>query len=427
LPECKQQWCVSRSTTLCGKTGERPSAVSPISLGRKRMANSHDLIVIGTGAAASAAAYQCRGAGWRVAVIDQLPFGGTCSLRGCDPKKVLVGAAEAVDHVRQMNGKGVAGKPTIAWSELINFKRTFTVRVPPTREKEFAEAGIDAFHGRATFRGPRSVTVNGEVLDGRFVLLAVGAVPMRLGIQGEEHMITSTDFLELDRLPKRILLLGGGYIAAEFSHIAARAGASVVILEQMDRMLGHFDSDLVSWLMEKFQEIGVEVKLNTRVTGILKEGNNFVVRATSNGKEQSFRTDLVVHAAGRAPDWDSLDLPAAGVETERGRLKLNDFLQSQTNPAVYAAGDAAGKGPPLTPVAGRDGAVAAANMLGGNHQRPNYYGVPSVAYTIPAIASVGLDEKQAHERGLQFRVQKENARDWCTARRVDEKPTVTRC
>jgi glutathione reductase (NADPH) len=385
------------------------------------MANSHDLIVIGTGSAASVAAYQCREAGWRVAVIDQLPFGGTCALRGCDPKKILVGAAEAVDHARRMRGKGVAGEPTIAWNELINFKRSFTVPVPQAREKSFAEAGIDAFHGRAKFRGPRSVAVNGEVLDGRFVLLAVGAAPMRLGIQGEEHMITSTEFLELDHLPKHIVLLGGGYIAAEFAHIAARAGANVVVLEQMERMLTPFDPDLVSWLMEKFQEIGVVVKLKTRVTGISKEGNNLVVRATSDGKEQSFRTDLVVHAAGRAPDLDSLDLPAAGVETERGRLKLNEFLQSQTNPAVYAAGDAAGKGPPLTPIAGRDGAVAAANMLGGNRERPNYHGVPSVAFTIPPIASVGLGEKQAHERGLQFRVQKENTWDWYTARRVGER------
>src|SRR5262249_3105027 len=161
------------------------------------------------------------------------------------------------------------------------------------------------------------------------------------------------------------------------------ACSRMIVFEQMDRMLTPFDPDLVSWLMEKFQEIGIEVKLKTRVTGISKEENNLVVRATSNGKEQSFGTDLVVHAAGRVPDLDSLDLPAAGVGTEKRRLKLNESLQSETNPAVYAAGDAAGKGPPLTPIAGRDGAVAATNMLGGNRERPNYRGVPSVAFTIP--------------------------------------------
>jgi glutathione reductase (NADPH) len=301
------------------------------------MANSYDLIVIGTGTAASVAAHQCRQAGWRVAVADHLPFGGTCALRGCDPKKILVRAAESVDHVRRMRGKGV-------------------------------------------------------------VLLAVGAVPMRLGIPGEELLITSTEFLELEQLPKRIVLLGGGYIAAEFAHIAARAGADVTILEQMERMLTPFDPDLVSWLMEKFREVGVDLRLNTRVTGLAKRGSSFLVRARANGQEQAIAADLVVHATGRVPDLDPLDLPAAGVETSRGRLKLNEYLQSETNPAVYAAGDAAGNGPPLTPVAARDGHVAAANMLGGNHQKPNYRGVASVAFTIPPIASVGMSEKQARER-----------------------------
>ena len=384
------------------------------------MANSYDLVVVGSGTAASVAAYRCREAGWRVAVIDHLPFGGTCALRGCNPKKILVGAAEAVDHVRRMHCKGVRGEPTIAWDELIQFKRTFTGPVPQAREKSFSESGIDAFHGRARFQGPRSVVVSNEVLDGRFVLLAVGVVPMRLGIPGEELVITSTDFLELEQLPKRMVLLGGGYIAAEFAHIATRAGAHVTIVEQMDRVLAPFDPDLVAWLMETFQGIGVDVRLKTRVTGIARNGNQFMVHARSNGEEQSIPADMVVHAAGRVPDLDPLDLSIAGVDAENGRLKLNEFLQSQSNPAVYAAGDATGKGPPLTPVATRDGRVVAANMLRGNHQAPDYRGIPSVAFTIPPIASVGLSEKQARDRGFQFRVQTENTHDWYTARSVGE-------
>jgi len=176
------------------------------------MAKTYDLVVIGTGMAAQAAASRCRSAGWRVAVIDHLPFGGTCMLRGCDPKKVLVGGAEAIDHARRMRGKGVAGgHPAIGWSELIKFKRSFTEPAPAIVEKSFAKNGIDAYHGRARFRGPRSVEVAGEALDGRFVLIAAGAVPIRLGMPGEEHIITSTEFLELDQLPERIVLVGGGY------------------------------------------------------------------------------------------------------------------------------------------------------------------------------------------------------------------------
>ena len=385
------------------------------------MSKHYDLIAIGTGTAASVAASRCRSAGWSVAVIDHLPFGGTCQLRGCDPKKVLVGVADAIDHSRRMRGKGIGGgEPAIAWDELIKFKRSFTEAVPAMKAKGFAKNGVDTYHGRAKFCGPSSIEVGGEVLDGRFILIAVGAVPMHLGVPGEEHLITSTDFLELDQLPRKIVLLGGGFIAAEFAHIAARAGAQVTVLEQADRMLTPFDPDLVGWLMDKFREIGIDVRLNTRVIAIEKNGGNLSVRASANGNDEVFQADLVVHGAGRVPDLDRLDLAAAGVESDKGRLRLNEFLQSASNPAIYAAGDAAMSGPPLTPVASHDGKVAAANMLKGNHLKPNYLGVPSVAFTIPPIASVGLSEKQAREEGLKFRVQKQRASDWYTARRVAE-------
>jgi len=385
------------------------------------MSKHYDLVAVGTGTAASVGASRCRSAGWSVAVVDHLPFGGTCQLRGCDPKKVLVGAAEAIDHSRRMRGKGIGGgEPVIAWDELIRFKRTFTEPVPAMKEQSFAKAGIDAYHGRARFCGPSSIEVGGEVLDGRFILIAVGAVPMYLGVPGEEHLVTSTDFLELEKLPKRIVLLGGGFIAAEFAHIAARAGARVTVLEQADRMLMPFDPDLVAWLMDKFREIGIDVRLNTRVTAIEGSGGDLSVRASANGNHEIFRADLVVHAAGRVPNLDGLDLAAANVETEKGRLKLNEFLQSVSNAAVYAAGDAAMIGPPLTPVASHDANVAATNMLHGNHQKPNYLGVPSVAFTIPPIASVGLSEKEAREQGFKFRVHQQRASDWYTARRVAE-------
>ncbi|MDE2513172.1 MAG: NAD(P)/FAD-dependent oxidoreductase, partial [Alphaproteobacteria bacterium] len=229
------------------------------------MARQYDLIIIGTGTAASVAAYRCRSAGWRVAMTDHLPFGGTCVLRGCDPKKVLVGVAETLDQDRRMRGKGIGGgEAAIDWRALMAFKRSFTEPVPHRREEDFAKNGIDAFHGRARFRGPRRIEVDGEFLEARFILIAAGAVPMRLGIPGEEHLATSTDFLELDALPRRIVLVGGGYIAAELSHIAVRAGAEVTVLEQMDRILPQFDPDLVGWLREKSASLGIDLRLGTR-------------------------------------------------------------------------------------------------------------------------------------------------------------------
>ena len=266
------------------------------------MSRSYDLVVIGTGTATSVAAYRCRAAGWRVAVIDHQPFGGTCALRGCDPKKVLVGAAEAVDHARRMRGKGIAGsEPAVDWPALVAFKRSFTAPVPQRREEAFGKNGIDAFHGRARFRDPRTVDVEGERLEARFVLIAAGAVPMRLGIAGEEYLATSTDFLELDRLPQRVVLVGGGYIAAEFSHIAARAGAKVVVLEQMDRILPQFDHDLVGWLVAKSRSLGIDLRLGTRVEAIEKGETGFRVVTKASGTRSSFEADLIIHAAFMRP------------------------------------------------------------------------------------------------------------------------------
>ena len=252
------------------------------------------------------------------------------------------------------------------------------------------------------------------------MLIAIGARPVPLTFPGAEHVITSDQFLELAELPARIVMVGGGYIAAEFSHIAARAGAKVTVLQRAERMLTRFEPELVGWLMEKFSEIGVEVRTGTAVEAIDRAGSGFRVHARAGSQEISTDADLVVHAAGRAPDLDALNLAAAGIAVEKGRLVLNEFLQSVSNPAVYAAGDAAAKGPPLTPVSSHDGKVVAANLLEGNRHRPDYRGVPSVAFTLPPIAAVGLGEAEARAAGLKFRVKSEKVPDWYTARRVAE-------
>lgn len=385
------------------------------------MQNRYDLVVIGSGVGATTAAFRCRAAGWRVAIVDHRPFGGTCALRGCDPKKVLVGIAEAFDQSQRLRGKGVSGgEPTIDWSQLMAFKRSFTDPVPSQREEEFAKHGIDAFHDHALFRGPNSIEVGDQMLEARFILIATGAMPMRLGIAGEEHLATSTDFLELDELPKRLVFVGGGFIAAEFSHIAARAGAAVTILERSPAILSQFDQELVSWLNAKSAGLGIDIRLKTRVESIEKTGDGFRVATISDGTRSVVEAELVVHAAGRTPDLETLDLAAANIAHESGRLILNEFLQSTSNSAVYAAGDAASSGPPLTPVASRDGTVVAANMVEGNRHRPNYQGVASVVFTIPPLASVGLLEDEARRRNLRYRVRREKTTDWYTARRVGE-------
>ena len=376
----------------------------------------YDLLILGTGAAASTVASRTQAAGWRVGVIDFRPFGGTCALRGCDPKKVLVGAARATDHARRMRGKGVAGDVRIEWPELMAFKRSFTDPVPGQHEQSFEEKGIDAWRCKARFVGPTTLEVGGERLEARRILVAAGAEPIRLGIEGEEHLVTNEEFLALDTLPRRIAMVGGGYIAAEFSNIAAISGSEVTILQRGDRMLNPFEAELVGWLMEAFEAHGIDVRTQTNVQGVEKTDTGYRVSVSTNGESETVDADLVVHAGGRAPALMELDLDAAGVKTSKGRLCLNGYLQSTSNEAVYAAGDAAQAGPPLTPVASHDAEVVAANLLQGNHAKPDYRGVPSVAFSIPPIAAVGLSEQQAKKQGKKFRVNCKKTSDWYTAR-----------
>lgn len=386
------------------------------------MTQKFDLIVIGTGTAASTVAHQCRSAGWQVAVIDSRPFGGTCALRGCDPKKVLVGAAEAIDWVRRMKSTGaLAGDACIDWPALMRFKRSFTDPVPKSREKSFREAGIAAFHGRARFTGSNTVEVNGEILEGRFAVIAAGAKPVRLGITGEEHLTTSEQFLDLDKLPERIVFVGGGYISMEFAHVAARAGAKVTILHRGEHILPNFDPDLGEQLTGKTREIGIDVRLETVVEKIKKVNGRIRVHASRKGKDMAIETDLVVHGAGRVPEIDDLNLDAAGVESGKKGVKVNEYLQSASNPTVYAAGDASGSpGPPLTPVAGYEGRMVAANLLEGNHAKVNYQVVPTVVYTTPPFGAVGLSEKAAREQNLKFKTNHANTADWYSSRRIGE-------
>ena len=376
------------------------------------MGNTYDLIVIGSGTAASTVARRVSAAGRSVAVIDFRPYGGTCALRGCDPKKMLIGGTSAADHARRMHGKGVEGEVRIDWRELLEFKRGFTNPVPEKKEKSFTDSGVATWHGRARFVGPNAVEVEGEKLEASHIVLATGAEPIPLGIPGEEHLIDNEGFLEMESLPRRILLVGGGYIAAEFSHIAARAGAEVTILQHGERMLKGFDPDLVGWLMEKYAELGVKLHTDTTVVRIEQVDGAFRVTAGGESGSTTFDADLVVHAAGRKPDLASLDLEAGNVELRDGQIALTEHLQSVSNPAVYAAGDTSQMGPPLTPVSNHDGKIVAANLLDGNHRTPNYKGVPSVAFTLPPIASVGLGEAEARAKGFDFRMQCDKTPGW---------------
>ena len=387
------------------------------------MTKKFDLIAIGTGSAAATVASRCRSAGWAVAVVDSRPFGGTCALRGCDPKKVLVGAAEVIDWNRRMEGKGINGKGMkINWPVLMRFKKTFVASVPKHREESFAKAGIATLHGRARFADKNTVRVGEQTLEAKHVVIGSGACPAKLGIPGEAHLVTSDQFLELKKLPKRIVFVGGGFISFEFAHVAARAGAEVLILHRSLRPLAGFDPDLVKQLVKATEAIGVEVHLESPVAAIEKSAKKFIVHTSRKSEKKSFQAELVVHGAGRLPEIDDLDLEKAGIAHTKAGVTVNEYLQSVSNPAVYAAGDAAASGGlPLTPVASMEGRVVAGNLLNGNHQKPNYAGIPSVVFTVPPLASVGLQQEVAKVQGLKVKIHHGETSGWYSSRRVGMK------
>jgi len=232
-------------------------------------------------------------------------------------------------------------------------------------------------------------------------------------------LTTSERFLELDELPNSIVFVGGGYISFEFAHLAARAGAKVRILHRGDRPLIGFDPDLVDQLVEATRSLGIEVHLGTSVDGIEMIGDHLAVVGSNKGGRFTFEAEMVVHGAGRVPDIDDMALETGGVQRSPKGVLVNQFLQSTSNPSVYAAGDAAAtNGPPLTPIASVEGAAVARNLLEGNTITPDYVGVPSVVFTVPALASVGLSEEDARGQGLKFRVNLQETSEWQSSRRV---------
>jgi glutathione reductase (NADPH) len=376
-----------------------------------------DLIVIGTGTAASVSALQCSSAGWKVAIIDSLPFGGTCALRGCEPKKVLVEAAKVIDSSIRHKDKGIVGseKVHIKWSELIRFKRTFTEPFPKHREEVYEKGGIIPFHGRVKFIASNQLIVESKINDtesrdtvlyAKHILIATGAKPIKLNILGEENIITSDQFLEYtgEHLPDKIVFVGGGYISFEFAHLAARAGAKVTIFHRGKRPLEHFDPDLVNLLMQRSQDIGIDFYLHSKVEKINRSSDDLYSVQFSNTSSDSntqsrsnvLEANMVVHGAGRQANIDELELATAGIEYTGRGIRVNEYLQSVSNHSVYAAGDAAASdGFPLTPTAMYEGSIAANNLINGNTVRTNYKGLPSVVFTIPTLASVGMQEKEA--------------------------------
>jgi glutathione reductase (NADPH) len=238
------------------------------------------------------------------------------------------------------------------------------------------------------------------------------------------HALMSTGFMELDELPRRIVFVGAGYISLEFAHLAHHAGAEVIVLGR-GAPLPIFDDALVERLLDYSRDIGIDVRLDHSVSAVEHAAmtGTYRVHAGHGANMHMIETDLVVHGAGRVPNSARL-CPAAGhIELEHhGSIRVNEFLQSVSNPRVYAAGDVVSPpgSIPLTPVAAYEGSVVAANLLNGNTTRPDFRGTASVVFTNPTLSCVGLTEKAARAKGFQVRVATADTTQWFTNRRVRE-------
>ncbi len=382
---------------------------------------AYDVVVVGSGTSGQTAALDLNEKGVKVAVIEtSVRPGGTCALAGCQPKKWFYEAAETVARSRHLAGKGIEAAPEGNWSQVLAQKRGFTDRIPEGTIENLQKAGIDFVAGTAAFSDDQTLTVNGKKVQAKFFVLATGAKPMKLPIKGIEHVITSDDFLELNQLPPALVFIGGGFISFEFAHFAARLGANdqcSVILEVSDRPLGPFDAEMVELLVAASRDEGIEVKTSVDIEVIEKHAGEYSVRTTQG---ESFKADLVIHGAGRAPDLDALDLNAAGIEYDKRGILVDPSLRT-SNPRIFAVGDCAAT-IQLARVADQEAHVAAANILAefdiGRSATMEYGAVPTILFTYPQFAMVGHTEAALKKDKQSYRKSYARNLNWPTYQRV---------
>lgn len=374
----------------------------------------YDVIVIGTGVTGQTAAEELAEAGLSVLAIDRREFGGTCSLRGCEPKKVMYSVVEAAERARAESGNGLIGDVCIDWSELIAFKRTFTDPAPAAIEAAITGFGGETLHGSARFRDADTMEVAGAAYTAEHIVIASGAKPADLGISGAELVLTSEQFMSADAIGPRVVFIGGGYISFEFAHMAAAAGAAVTIVHRGGQVLGGFDPRLANELARGYRLAGIDVRTNAPVAGVDSVADGLSVGLSDGDR---IACDTVVHGAGRVPDLAELDLDAGSVGFTARGIAVDAHLRSTTNPRVWAAGDCAEAGAPLTPVGIAEARVIVRNILGDDAVF-SPAAVPSVVFSDPPLAAVGLTEADAAEQGIEVDVKYSDTSEWVSSRRM---------
>lgn len=365
---------------------------------------NYDLLVIGAGTAGKSAALKAVSLGAHTAIVEENGFAGTCLGKGCVPKKILVSTVELYWRTKHAGQLGLTRVESLGidWATITAWKDQMVDSFSSDTKSLLERQGIKVFQGAPKFTGKNKLTIGDRIITADKFVIATGSIPARPAIEGIEWAITSEEFIDLKSFPKRMVVIGGGLIAMEFGFCLARAGVKVTILQRGLAIIPHVDDEMRDALIEIGHEAGMKFHTNVSVNRISKDRT---VEANVNGTVENFPSDLVLVATGRPPNVANLDLGEAGVELERGGVKVNEYLQSTSAPHVYAAGDVLGQ-PQHTPVAWYEGPIAAQNALNGNEHKVDLSLLPTVAYTIPALGQVGLTEAEARKRGYKVAVKR---------------------
>ena len=380
-----------------------------------------DAVIVGSGTAGQTAAYDLQEKGLKVAVVEKSDRpGGTCALAGCQPKKWFYEVTETVSRSEHLTGKGVAKAAKGVWAAIQKQKSSFTARIPAGTVKDLKAAGIAYVKGNARFMDTGMLAVDGKPLKAGHIILATGARPMELPFEGNEYLATSDVFLGLKRLPRRIVFVGGGFIAFEFAHFAARLGLPNVridILEVTDRPLGPFDPEMVDLLVAASAEEGIRVHTGIHIASIQKKTNEYIIRTDPR---RIFKADLVVHGAGRIPNVEFLDLMAGKIQYSKKGISVDGGMKT-SNPCVYAIGDCAAT-IQLARVADYEAHVAAQNILAerglAESVRIDYGAVPAILFTYPQYGMVGKTEAALKQERIHYRRSFEKNLGWPTYKRI---------
>ncbi len=359
------------------------------------MTQAFDLFVIGGGSAGVRAARVAAGHGAKVALAEAYRYGGTCVIRGCVPKKLLVLASRFADEFENARDFGWdIGEAGFDWAALRAAKDREIGRLEQVYREGLERAGVRAIDARAAFDGPRTIRLStGETVQARHVLIATGNVPVRPDIPGAELAITSNEVFDLPRLPESMLIVGGGFIAAEFSCLLQRLGTRITVAYRGGRILRGFDDDLRRHLCDGMAEAGIEIRNDVVITAIRRDGARLRVE-TSPGAP--LHVDAVMFATGRRPSVDGLGLQAAGVALdERGAIRVTPDSRTSAD-GVWAVGDVTDR-LQLTPVAIREGHAFADTVFGDNPWVCDHDTVPFAVFSTPEIGTVGLTEARARQ------------------------------